>query len=348
MPAFMLSRLAVGLRCLAAGLAIAVSQAATTAEAVTERIVLSAPGPRNISYLPVDLIPKIGADRAEGVELQLLPTGGGAVALGNLMNRNADFAVAGFPAAMSLRVNGGPVVGIAAVDQAPLFILMVRAELKHKVKRIADLKGKVIGVNTSSLSSKTTSQQLAELLLQSDGVRADQVRILPAGQSWAEQSSLIYSGMVDAIMGDEPFASRLLAENKVFFLADLTDPATTRRVPGADFLHATLETRADLIASDAPKVARMVRIMRRSLQWIATHTPEELVAKLDIKDRAERESLLRSLKKYPRLFSADGAFSSRQLRETELFFQGAAVGTPAAPALKLETMIDDTWVGRRD
>ena len=330
-------------------LALVLACAAALAGAqAPERLVLSAPGPRNISYLPVDLIPKIGADKAEGVELQLLPTGGGAVALGNLMNRNADFAVAGFPAAMSLRANGGPVVGIAAVDDAPLFILMVRAGLGNKVKRIADLKGMVIGVNTSSLSSKTTSQQLAELLLKSGGISADQVRIIPAGQSWPEQSSLIYSGMVDAIMGDEPFASRLLAEKKVFFLADLTDPATTARIPGANFLHAALETRADLIESEPQKVAKMVRIMRRSLQWIASHTPEELVAQLDIEDGAERESLLASLKKYPRVFSRDGAFSSRQLQETELFFRGSAPDSPAAQALNVETMISDRWAGRRN
>lgn len=333
---------------LAAGLTIAASQAVAAGEGTPGRIVLSAPGPRNISYLPVDLIPKIGADRAEGVELQLLPVGGGAIALSNLMNHNADFAVAGFPAAMSLRANGGQVVGIAAVDDAPLFILMVRTELKGKVKRIADLKGKVIGVNTSSLSSKTTSQQLAELLLKSDGVKANQVRIIPAGQSWAEQSSLIYSGMVDAIMGDEPFASRLLTEKKVFFLADLTDPATTAKLPGADFLHATLETRADLIENQPQKMEKMVRIMRRSLQWIAAHTPEELVEKLDIKDQTERESLLGSLKKYPRVFSKDGAFSTRQLKETEIFFHTSAEGNSAATSLKVESMINDKWAGRRN
>ena len=56
------------------------------------------------------------------------------------------------------------------------------------------MRGKVIGVNTSTRASKTTSQQLAELLLASDGVSLDSVRIVPAGQSWDEQSSLMISG----------------------------------------------------------------------------------------------------------------------------------------------------------
>ena len=153
------------------------------------RIVVNAPGPRNISYLPIDLIPTIDVDKEEGVRLQILHTGGGAVAMKNMVTRNADFAVTGVPAAMSLKANGGDVVVIAPVDDALLFVLMVRA----------DLKGKVIGVNTSTKASKTTSQQLAELLLKSDDVPLNSVRIVPAGQSWVEQSSLMISGRTDAV-----------------------------------------------------------------------------------------------------------------------------------------------------
>lgn len=311
-----------------------------------EKIVVSAPGPRNISYLPVDLIPAIGADKAEGVSLQILHTGGGGVALNNLATRNADFAVAGFPAAMSLKSNGGDVVGIAAVNDAPLFVLMVRSELKGKVKRIADLKGKVIGVNTSTKTSKTTSQQLAELLLRSDGVAVDQVRIVPAGQSWVEQSSLMISGIADAVVGDEPFASRLLADGKVFFLAHLAEPETTQRIPGANFLHATVETRSDVIRDTPEKAAKMVRMIRRSLEWIAAHSPEEVADKLGIADPEERKALVLALKKYPRAFSKDGKFSTRQLKETEQFFRKTMEGVPQAQALRIESLIDDKWAGR--
>ena len=311
-----------------------------------EKIVISAPGPRNISYLPIDMIPAIGADKEEGVALQILHTGGGAVALNNLVTRNADFAVAGFPAAMSLSVNGGDVIGIAPVDDAPLFVLMVRSGLKGKVKRIADLRGKVIGVNTSTKNSKTTSQQLAELLLKSDGVDLDSVRIVPAGQSWIEQSSLMISGTADAVMGDEPFASRLAADGKVFFLANLSDPATTKKISGANFLHATLETRSDIIRDEPLKAEKMVRMMVKSLQWIAKHTPEDIVDKLKVSDVEERNSLLLALRKYPHAFSRDGKFSNSQLKETEVFFRKTSEDNAMAQSLKIESIINDRWAGR--
>ncbi|MGE5026897.1 MAG: ABC transporter substrate-binding protein [Betaproteobacteria bacterium] len=323
------------------------SPAAFSAEAPM-RIVVSVPGPRNLSYLPIDLISKIGADRAEGAEIQLLNTGGGAVALQNLSSRNCDFAVAGVPAAMSQQASGGKVAVIAAVDDAPLFILMVRSDLRNKVKRVADLKGRVVGVNTSSLSSKTTSQQLAELVLRADGVSPDEVRIVPAGQSWVEQSSLLISGTVDAIMGDEPFASRLLEEKQVFFLMNLSDPAIARRIPGANFLHAAVETRRDLLANEPAKAEKMVRMLRRTLQWMAGHTPQEIVEKLGVQDREEKDSLLKTLRKYKNMYSRDGRFSTRQLQETDIFFHKASEGDPVALSLKLESMVVDKWAGRKE
>lgn len=326
--------------------AFVLALAVSNTSCALEKIVISAPGPYNLSYLPVDLIPAIGADKEEGVDLQILHTGGGAVALNDMITRNADFAVAGFPAAMSLAAHGGDVIGIAAVDDAPLFVLMVRAGLKGKVKRIADLRGKVIGVNTSTKDSKTTSQQLAELLLKSDGVDLDMVRIVPAGQSWIAQSSLMISGTTDAVMGDEPFASRLADDGKVFFLANLADTETLSHIPGANFLHATLETRSDVIRDAPQKVEKMVRIMVKSLRWIAQHKPEEVVAKLKIGDPEERASLLRSLQKYPHAFSKDGRFSTGQLKDTEVFFHKTSEGSAKAQSLKIESIINDRWAGR--
>lgn len=337
----------LGIRSLLAMLMLVAGTLPAAAQGDLGRIVVSAPGPRNVSYLPVDLIPAIGADRDEGVHLEIQHTGGGGVALNNLMTRNADFAVAGFPAAMSLKSNGGDVYGIAAVNDAPLFVLMVRAGLKGSVKRIADLKGKVIGVNTSTKNSKTTSQQLAELLLNSGGVGLDMVRIVPAGQSWVEQSSLMISGTADAVMGDEPFASRLQADGRVFFLAHLADPATSKNIPGANFLHATLEARGDTLRKEPKKVEAMVRMLKKSLQWIASHSPQELVDQLAITDPEERQALLLALEKYPRAFSPDGKFSTAQLKETELFFHTTSRGNAPAQALAIESIIDDRWVGRK-
>jgi NitT/TauT family transport system substrate-binding protein len=309
-----------------------------------EQATVAYPGPFNVSYLPLDLIPKIGTDRAAGIRFVARHTGGGGAALQQLQTRNADFAVAGVPAAMSAKANGNDVVVVAAVDDLAVFVLTVRSGLKGVVKRPRDLAGRVVGVTSSSLSVKTISHQLAELLLKSDGLSPEHVRIVAAGQSWEEQSAVMRSGSADAILGFEPFASRLRDAGLAFFLFNLGDPVDAGRVPGAGLLQAALETRSDVVRNSPRKVEAMVAAVRRTLQWMAQQTPEQIVDTLEIADANTRAALLKSLRQYPRLYSTDARFSEHQLRETALFY-GATEG--AARPVAIEDIIDSRWAGRK-
>lgn len=306
-------------------------------------IYVAVPGPNNISYLPIELIPKIGADQAEGIKLKLIHTGGGSVALSQLLNYNAEFAVAGLPAQMSLKSNNQQVVTVAAVNDKPSFVLMVRQELVGHIKAIADLDGHVIGVNSSSLISKTTSQQLLELLLSNAGVSLNAVNIIAAGQSWKEQSSLLLSAKVDAIMGDEPFASRLRRQGQVFFLFNLADDNVNKLIKGANFLHAALATRQDIINQQPQLVEKMILALKRALAWIDHHRPDELIEQLNISDADERNAFLEVLQNYKNLYSRDGHFSKSQLHETEIFFKQAN-----GKNFDMKTQILDRWVGSGD
>jgi|GEM_PF-523706 len=309
-----------------------------------ERVTVVYPGPLNISYLPLDLAVKIGADKAEGIELVLRHVGGGGIALQQLQLRNTDFAVAGVPAALSARQRGQDVVVVAPVNDLPLFLLMVRGDLRGKVKRPRDLAGGVIGVNASSLQAKTTSQQLAELILRNDGASAQETRFVAAGQSWDEQSSALRSRAVDAILGDEPFASRLAATGEAFVLVNLADPKDAKSIPGAGFLHAALETRSDIVRNAPQRVEKMVAMLRRTLQWMAAHSPEQIVAALAIDDPQARASLLAVLQRYPRLYSPDAKFSQAQIVETDRFF---AATEGDRQTVRFAEILDDRWAGKK-
>lgn len=309
-----------------------------------ERIAVSYPGPYNVSYLPLDLAPKIGADKAEGVQLVLRPVGGGGAALQQLQNRNVDFAVAGLPAAMSAKAHGNDVMAIGAVGDMAMFVLTVRADLRDKVKRPRDLAGRVVGVTSSSLTVKTISHQMAELLLKHDGLAPDQVRIAAAGQSWEEQSAKLRTGAADAILGFEPFASRLVEEGLAFELFNIGKPADAARLPGAGLLQATLITRSDVLREFPQRAEKMAAVMRRTLGWIAGRTPEEVVAALGMPDDEARAWVLKLLRRYPRLYSPDGKFSARQMQETARFYE-ASEGRHLP--VTLDALIDARWAGRK-
>ncbi|MDH3348023.1 MAG: hypothetical protein OEM02_07980, partial [Desulfobulbaceae bacterium] len=152
----------------------------------------------------------------------------------------------------------------------------------------------------------------------------------------------------DAVMGDEPFASRLLAKDSVFFLANLAEPETAKTIAGSNFLHAAIETRGNMIKTNPVAVEKMVRMLKRSLHWVETHSAEEIADTIGVLDLEERESLVMALKKYPRAYSRDGKLSTAQLKETELFFHHGNQGDSSAQDLRLEEMVNDTWAGRKE
>lgn len=312
------------------------------------RITVSVPGPGAASYLPIELISKIGADHAEGAEIKVRYVPGGGIAVEELLSNNADFAVLGLPAAMSARLKDKRVVALAALNDLPLYVLLVRQGLRDKVKTVADLKGRVVGVHSNSLSSKTNSHQLLDLVLRRARISPDEVRTVTVGQRWESEESMLATASADAVMGDEPHASRMIANNTAFSLLHLGEPGVADQLPGGGFLRGSLIGRADQIERDPAKTEKMVRIVRRTLQWIASQTPEQIVERAGVSDPEEKKYFLAVLKKYPRQYSLDGRFSTRQLKETETFFRESQAANPAARALAVEAMVIDRYAGRKD
>jgi len=312
------------------------------------RISVSVPGPGATSYLPVELIAKIGADKAEGAELRVHFSPGGGNALTEMLTNNVDFAVVGMPAAMSVRLKDSRVIALAAINDLPLYVLLVRQGLKGEVKKIADLKGKTIGLHSDSTASKTTSQQVLELIFRRGGVPPGSYRKVSIGRRWESESLMLRTGSADAVIGDEPHASRMVEEKVAFPLLHLGDPETMRLYSGTGFLRGAVIGRSDRLEKDPGKSEIMVKIIQRTLKWMSTHSPEEIVDKLDIATPDERNRLVSLLKKYPRQYSTDGKFSTRQLAETEIFFIDSQAGNPAAESFRIETMVVDRWAGRKE
>src|SRR5579863_4784197 len=228
-----------------------------------KEIKLSVPGPGSGESLLLELVNKLGIDRDEGILLRLQFVDGGGVALDELMSANVSFAVLGLPAAMNSAIQDPRIVALAAIHDLPLYTLMVRSDLRGKVKRVEDLKGRTIGVHSSTLATRATSRQLTELVLQNHGVSLDDVRLVADGQSWATISAGIVSGEVDASMCDEPLGEQLAQSKLAFPMFSTGNPEDARSVAGGGFLRGVLISRRDYVAADPATAERMVRIIQR-------------------------------------------------------------------------------------
>lgn len=312
------------------------------------KITLASPGPASYSYLPIDLIKKIGADKAEGVDLEIRYYSGGPLAAKQMLDGNSDFAALGMSALATFHVRGKDVRSIVSVSRAPTYVLSVRSALRKNINKIADLKGHVIGVHTGSRSSKSTSRQLIEFMLMRAGIAPDSVNYLPAGQSYEEQYAALASGSIDALMGEEPFSTRLKDAGLINILADLNDPNEARRALGGSFLYVQIATRGDVMARQPEKVKKMTAIMRRTLHWIATHSPDEIAHKLDSADAETTRANAMLLARGKSAFSPDGVFRREEVATTERFFQTVFSGDAQARSLRMRDLIDARYAGWRD
>jgi NitT/TauT family transport system substrate-binding protein len=335
------------LRLAAAGLA-AIACGPVRAQAARREVRIAAPGPRSTVSLPAELAAAAGLDAAQGLRLQVMSVSGGAVALQNLVERNVDFAIAGLPAGMLMRSGRAPVVAVAALEERPHYVLVVRRELAANVRTVAALRGRTVGVHSGSLAAKTTSHLLSELVLRSAGVMPDEVRFVAVGQNWETQASAFQAGTVDAIMGDEAFSDRLIDELGAVAILNLSDPAQAAGVPGAGFLRGTLFTRDELVSQDPKLVETVVRLFRSALAWVHANAPERVAEMIGTAPGSERQHLTRLLRENPRMYTSDARFSTRQLRDTEVFFRASTPGNAAAQALAVDSMVLDRWAGRKD
>ena len=324
-------------------------QAPFTAQAFyTIKISLASPGPASFSYLPIDLIKIIGADLAEGVDLDIRYFGGGPLAAKEMLDGNSDFAALGMSALATFHANGKDVRSIVSLSRAPTYVLCVRSDLRKKIKKIADLKGRVIGVHSSGRNNKSTSQQLTEFMLIRAGISPDSVNYLSAGQNYEEQQAALTSGAIDALMGEEPFSTRMKEEGLVYILSDLLEPNATRQALGGPFLYVQIATRGSVMTQQPEKVKRMVAIMRRTLQWISTHTPEEIARALAGNGAGNPRISSAIIARVKPAFSPDGVFRREEVTTVERFYQTVFRDDPKARALRMTDFIDARYAGWKE
>ncbi len=312
------------------------------------KITLAAPGPGSFSYLPIDLIKKIGADQAEGVDLDIRYYAGGPLAASEMLKGNSDFAALGMSALASLYVDNKDVRSIVSISRAPTYVLSVRSELRPHIKTVADLRGRVIGVHSSGKNNKSTSHQLVEFMLQRAGVSPDSANYLSAGQSYADQRAALASGAIDALMGEEPFSSRLAEEGLVYILADLHSETVARQALGGPFLYVQIATRGNLLVQQPEKTKRMVAIMRRVLHWISSHNPDEIARMLHGNNPEALRDSKPLLARSKSAFSPDGTFRREEVATTERFFLNLSKENPKVRGMRLTDFIDARYAGWRE
>jgi ABC-type nitrate/sulfonate/bicarbonate transport system substrate-binding protein len=187
--------------------------------------------PVKIGYIPSDSFAAlyIMADRylaPAGIAAQMVRLPGGAevtsqVATGQLQVGGSGMGAAGFNAVAAKL----PIEFIAPLHFGYLedYFTVRKAVWGTEVKRLADLKGRTVGLNTRGAAVEWMLDQV----LRRDGltIKDVQVKIMP----FPDMVPALESGAIDACILTEPFPT--LAEDKGVGVRPLTKPAGAKAIP---------------------------------------------------------------------------------------------------------------------
>lgn len=315
------------------------------ARAGLQPVSLSVVGPGHLLLLPITLAGRIGADAAEGLDFRIHYVGGGPMAYRDMLIGNADFGAAGMPALAVQRLAGKPVMGIMPITQVPAYTLVAGSQWRGRVRTVADLAGKVIGVKGYVPGGRASSQVMAEYVLRRAGVDPGRVNFVAVNLSYENQHAAVASGSVDALMSDEPFASRLVQARVAYVLEDYHDLEDTRRRFGGLFLNGVVACSEALVERRPELIERTVQALRQALVWIDGHSAAEVTTQMAPRPDGERKALLDVLRLRKNIYSRDGRFSDEQLDTVERFMR-ATEDSPQGRGFRVRDMIDSRWAGR--
>ena len=213
---------------------------------------------RSMSSFPQIVASKQGFYQQEGFDLELIVVSSGIPAVQAVIAGDLDFATTGNVATLAA-MRGMPIRNVMVSSTATDQVLVVRPE----IRRVEDLKGKVLGV----AGVRSISDVSVRLLLTKYGLvpEAD-VTILSLGGSGIRLASL-QGGKIDGTLLSAPHnkAAVKMGFRELIWMKDL------RGVPSGG-----LATSLRKIQNDPDSIIRAIRATLRAIQFIKRNKEETL------------------------------------------------------------------------
>jgi NitT/TauT family transport system substrate-binding protein len=219
-----------------------------------------------ISSAPVVAADKLGYFKDEGLEVEVMPTSGGAVGLPALVGGSVDFVISNIVTIVLAAKEGLDIKVIAANSdtgpEAPdTSAVMVKAD--SPIKGAADLVGKRLAVNARN----GLNWLYAKAWIAKAGADPDKVTYLEV--PFPQMNDAVVNGQADAAYNVDPFVGRGQAAGQ------------TREIgrPFADVQpsipKSQIVTTGDFIKNHPDVVDRFVRAYNRGVEWMNDHRKQQ-------------------------------------------------------------------------
>lgn len=266
------------------------------------KITLAVGGKAAFFYLPLTIAEQLGYFAAEGLELEIVDFPSSIRAQQALTSGNADVVCGAFEHLLNLHAKQQYVQSFVALGRAPQMAMGVSVKSMPHYKRLADLKGKRIGIAAPG----TGTNFMANVLLQRAGLEQNQVSYIGVGTS-AGALSAFRTGQIDAICNLEPVMSQLEQNGEIKIIADSRTLSGTQAIFGGAMPGACLYATPDYLQKNKWVVQALSNAIVRSLKWLQTAGPKELLKSVpEVYLTSDRGLYLATFNKLRESISLDG------------------------------------------
>lgn len=236
--------------------------------------------------MPVTLASTLGFFKDEGLDVSIVNLSSNTKTLESLLGGSVDVADLSYQQNIQMAAEGQRVRSFFIAVQRCNIVLAVAPKASARIHRIEDLKGAVIGIP----SPGSPVHQWVNYVLAVHGIRPADTSAVGIGVA-ASAVAAVESGRIDAAGLSGGDHLRLLRRNPgMRILLDGSSPEGMRDAFGGVYGSGAVSAKQDWLDRNPDSARRLARALLRALQWINTHTPEEVLKVLPDSSRSPDEA----------------------------------------------------------
>ncbi len=262
-----LGRLAGALVALALTSGLAVAQS---------KVTVAIGGGACLCYLPTVLAKQLGEYEKAGLAVELVDLKGGSDALKAVLGGSADVVSGYFDHCVNLAAKKQELQSFVVYDRYPGLVLVVSPSHNGTIKSIKDLAGKKVGVSAPGSSTDF----FLKYLLKKNGVAASDVAVIGVGLG-ATAVAAMQQGQIEAAVMLDPSVTVLQGSYPdLRILSDTRTQKDTLDVFGGEYPGGSLYSTTAWVKSHEKETQALTSAIVNTLDWIHSHSPEEIMAKM--------------------------------------------------------------------
>lgn len=268
------------------------------------KVVIAVSGPpAQIYFLPVVLAKSLGYFDQAGVSVELQHFNAGSKALESVLGGSADFVAGAYENTVRMQAKGQSMQSVVIFGRYPQNVLGISREQAANYKSPADLKGKTIGITAPGSATQT----FLDLILANSGLKPSDVTTINVGAGAVAVAAMKRSGGLYAISNLDLAITELTMDGDIVIVVDSRTAEGTRAVYGGDYASGCLYAPSAFLKSNPNTVQAIANAMVRTLKWMATATPDEIIAKVPADFYQRNQAVYRqALQNNLSSFSPDG------------------------------------------